>query len=49
MPRLLLALPSRNGKNNNDKNNPTNAQGLTGHSISDLLLSTQTKYQKKRA
>jgi len=36
LPRLLLALPSKNGKgNNNDKNNPTDAQGLTGHSISD--------------
>jgi hypothetical protein len=31
LPRLLLALPSKNGKSNNkDKNNPTYAQGLTG-------------------
>jgi hypothetical protein len=29
--RLLLALPSENGKNNgNDKNNPTDSQELTG-------------------
>jgi len=41
LPRLLLALPSKNGKgNNNDKNNPTDAQGLTGHSISDLYSKT---------
>jgi hypothetical protein len=34
LPRLLLALSSKNGKNNdNDKNNPTDSQGLTGHSI----------------
>jgi hypothetical protein len=31
LPRLLLALSSKNGKNNdNDKNNPTDSQGLTG-------------------
>ena len=31
LPRLLLALSSKNGKNNdNDKNNPTDVQGLTG-------------------
>jgi hypothetical protein len=30
LPRLLLALPSKNGKdNNNDKNNPTDVQELT--------------------
>ena len=41
LPRLLLALPSKNGKgNNNDKNNLTDAQGLTGHSISDLYIGT---------
>jgi hypothetical protein len=33
LPRLLLALSSINGKSN-DKNNTTNVQGLTGHSIS---------------
>ena len=31
LPRLLLALPSENGKNNsNDKDNPIDAQALTG-------------------
>ena len=31
LPRLLLALSSRKGKdNNNDKNNPTDEQELTG-------------------
>jgi hypothetical protein len=31
LPRLLLALPSKNGKsNNNDKNEPTDSQVLTG-------------------
>jgi hypothetical protein len=31
LPRLLLALSSKNGKdNNNDKNNPTDEQELTG-------------------
>src|SRR5882762_8086481 len=38
LPRLLLALSSEKGKtngNDNDKNNPTDSQGLTGHSISD--------------
>ena len=31
LPRLLLALFSKNGKNNNnDKNNPTDEQELTG-------------------
>jgi len=31
LPRLLLALPSKTGKNkNNGKNNPTDAQELTG-------------------
>jgi hypothetical protein len=31
LPRLLLALPSKNGKsNNNDKNNPSDVQELTG-------------------
>jgi hypothetical protein len=37
LPRLLLALSSEKGKtndNDNDKNNPTDSQGLTGHSIS---------------
>ena len=39
LPRLLLALSSINGQcNDNSKNNPTDAQGLTGHSISDLVL-----------
>jgi len=38
LPRLLLALSSINGKSN-DKNNTTNVQGLTGHSISGLILS----------
>ncbi len=36
LPRLLLALSSINGKSN-DKNNTTNVQGLTGHSISGRL------------
>jgi hypothetical protein len=41
LPRLLLALSSEKGKtndndNDNDKNNPTDSQGLTGHSISDV-------------
>jgi hypothetical protein len=36
LPRLLLALSSKNGKSNdNHKNNPTVSRGLTGHSISD--------------
>jgi hypothetical protein len=30
LPRLLLALSSKNGKDNNDKNNPTDEQELTG-------------------
>jgi hypothetical protein len=31
LPRLLLALPSENGKtNSNDKDNPIDAQALTG-------------------
>jgi hypothetical protein len=31
LPRLLLALSSKNGKSNsNDKNNPTDVQQLTG-------------------
>ncbi len=31
LPRLRLALPSKNSKSNdNDKNNPTDAQALTG-------------------
>jgi hypothetical protein len=31
LPRLLLVLPSNNGKSNrNNKNNPTDAQALTG-------------------
>ena len=34
LPRLRLALSSINGKSNN-KNNPTNVQRLTGHSISE--------------
>jgi hypothetical protein len=38
LPRLLLALPSKNSKSNNNKNNPTDAQGLTGHSISDSIV-----------
>jgi hypothetical protein len=39
LPRLLLALSSINGKSkSNDKNNPTDAQGLTGHSISDIYV-----------
>jgi hypothetical protein len=38
MPRLLLALFSRKHKGNyNDKNQPTNSQGWTGHSISEIL------------
>jgi hypothetical protein len=36
LPRLLLALSSINGKSN-DKNNTTNVQRLTGHSISGRL------------
>ena len=37
LPRLLLALSSISGKSKgNDKNAPIDAQGLTGHSISDL-------------
>jgi hypothetical protein len=36
LPRLLLALSSINGKSN-DKNNTTNVQGLTGHSISGAI------------
>jgi hypothetical protein len=41
LPRLLLALPSKNGegKNNNNKNH-TNAQGLTGHSKSVIQWTT---------
>ena len=36
LPRLLLALSSKNGKSNdNNKNNTKNVQGLTGHSISE--------------
>jgi hypothetical protein len=36
LPRLLLALFSKNGKNNdNDQNNPIDVQRLTGHSISE--------------
>jgi hypothetical protein len=36
LPRLLLVLSSENGKSNrNDKNNHTDVQGLTGHSISE--------------
>src|SRR5271169_45090 len=35
LPRLLLALSSKEEKsNNNGKNNPTDVQRLTGHSIS---------------
>jgi hypothetical protein len=35
LPRLLLALSSTNGiSNDNDKINPTDSEGLTGHSIS---------------
>ncbi len=35
LPRLLLALSSKEETNNdNDKNNPTDVQWLTGHSIS---------------
>ena len=38
LPRLLLALSSINGKSNdNHKNNNTIVQGLTGHSISELI------------
>ena len=40
LPRLLLALSSINGKNN-DKNNTTNVQGLTGHSISGLIIDNE--------
>ncbi len=36
LPRLRLALSSINGKSNN-KNNPTNVQRLTGHSISEQM------------
>jgi len=39
LPRLLLALSSINGKSN-DKNNTTNVQGLTGHSISGRVNTT---------
>ncbi len=36
LPRLLLALFSKNGKNDdNDQNNPIDVQRLTGHSISE--------------
>ncbi len=39
LPRLLPALSSKNGKSNDkDKNNTTIVQGLTGHSISEPLL-----------
>jgi len=39
LPRLLLALSSTNGKSNdNDKINPTDSQGLTGYSISDVMV-----------
>jgi hypothetical protein len=36
LPRLLLVLSSINGKSN-DKNNTTNVQRLTGHSISGRI------------
>ena len=39
LPRLLLALSSINGKSN-DKNNTTNVQGVTGHSISGPVNTT---------
>ena len=42
LPRLLLALSSINGKSN-DKNNTTNVQGLTGHSISG-----RSEYEMRR-
>ena len=38
LPRLLLALSSKEEtSNDNNKNNPTNVQRLTGHSISGKL------------
>ena len=38
LPRLLLALSSKNGKsNNNDKNKPTDSQSGQGHSISETV------------
>ena len=38
LPRLLLALSSKDEKNkNNNKNDPTDLQRLTGHSISGNL------------
>jgi hypothetical protein len=38
LPRLLLALSLNDGKSNdNNKNNPTVVQRLTGHSISGKL------------
>jgi hypothetical protein len=37
LPRLLLALSSKNNKRNrNDKTSPTDWQTLTGHSISEI-------------
>jgi hypothetical protein len=42
LPRLLLALSSKNGKSNdNDKNNPTGSRELTGSpQISSITLSS---------
>jgi len=45
LPRLLLALSSINGKSN-DKNNTTNVQGLTGHSISGLFAQADQNREK---
>ena len=37
LPRLLLALSLKDDKSkDNDKNNPTDVQKLTGHSISEI-------------
>jgi hypothetical protein len=41
LPRLLLALSSKNGKDNNNKNNPTDVQRLTG-SLHIRLENAQT-------
>jgi hypothetical protein len=48
LPRLLLALSSEDGKNNhNDKNNPTDVQKLTGHSISEQFQNGYTPCKGK--
>jgi len=44
--RLLLALLSIDGKsNNNDKNNPTDVQKLTGHSISERFQNSYAHFK----